>query len=275
MIVEPLEAAVYRELVRRALAEDLGWGDVTTAAAVGADQRATGRLVARRDLVALEAFRQLDPSVAVTSARPDGDRCPAGSMLAELHGLAAPMLTAERTALNLLCLLSGVATLTRQMVDASAGLVQVADTRKTLPLLRALQKYAVRAGGGQNGRFSLDDGVILKRSHVRLAGGLAAAVTRVRTSQPDAPVQVEVATAEEAADAAAAGAAVVLYSADSISELRQVVDRCAGRARVEVSGPFSAADLRAIAEAGADFVSLGSLTNAAPAADITLELTAD
>jgi nicotinate-nucleotide pyrophosphorylase (carboxylating) len=275
---ERLDSGVYRELVRRALAEDLGWGDVTTAAIVASTPRARGRLVAGGDIVlagldvALEAFRQLDPSLAVHARREDGDRGRAGWVIAELDGLAAPMLTAERTALNLLRHLSGVATLTRQLVDAGGGRLQVGDTRKTMPLLRSLQKYAVRVGGGANGRLSLDDGIIVKRSHARVAGGLGPAIARARAAHPDVPVQAELAALDDADAAIGSGAAVVLLPAALLGDLPALVERCAGRVRIEVTGVRSVADVRAAAAAGADFVSCGCLTDSAPAADVTLEL---
>jgi nicotinate-nucleotide pyrophosphorylase (carboxylating) len=276
--IEALDPGAYREFVRRALAEDLGWGDVTTTAVVPSEAMALGRLVAHGELVvagldvAIEAFRQLDPGVIVEARRADGDACPPETVLAVLRGQAASMLTAERTALNLLRRLSGVATATRRMVEALDGHGTVADTRKTTPLLRALEKYAVRAGGGENGRLSLDDGLIIKRNHIRLAGGLVDAVRRAHAGHPDVPVQVEVSSLHETQEAIEAGATLVLCTACPLDELRRVVAWCAGRARVEVSGHFTPADVTAVASTGVDYISLGSLTDAAPAVDITLEL---
>jgi nicotinate-nucleotide pyrophosphorylase (carboxylating) len=205
-------------------------------------------------------------------ARHDGDLCLSGTTLATVTGLAGPLLTAERTALNLLRHLSGIATLTRRYVDAAGGRLTIADTRKTLPLLRDLEKYAVRVGGGQNGRFALDEGVILKSNHLSVAGGIRAAVRRSRIAAPDTPVQVEVTSVAEADEALAAGAGVLLWSRGPHEELRAVVQRAHSRARVEVSGRITPADLAALASAGADFVSIGAVTESAPAADITFEL---
>lgn len=278
MILEPLDPGVYRELVRRALAEDLGWGDVTTNALVEPSARAVGRLVARSGLVvagldvAVEAFRQLDPAVQVSHASADGVSCAPGAVIATLHGLAAPMLTAERTALNFLCHLSGIATATRALADAADGRVEITDTRKTLPVLRAIEKYAVRAGGGQNGRLSLDDGIIVKRSHLRFVAGVGEAVRRAHAAHPDVPVQVEVETAEEAAEAADAGAVVAVCTNGSADLVRAVVERVAGRLRVEVSGRFTVGDIAALATAGAGYVSLGALACASPPAEITLDV---
>src|SRR5215210_6110502 len=189
---QPLDPALYREVVRRALAEDLGWGDVTTEATVPSEIRARGIILVKSPCViagldvAAEAFSQLDPGSVFDSKRKDGDRCEPGDIVAELRGQAASMLTAERTALNFLQRLSGIATLTRRFVDAAGGKIIVLDTRKTTPTLRALEKYAVRAGGGTNHRAGLDDGVLIKDNHVRLAGGVKAAVARVRAHQAGA-----------------------------------------------------------------------------------------
>lgn len=278
MTLEALEAGAYRDIVRRALAEDLGWGDATTQAVIAPETRATGTLIMRSTAVvagldvALEPFRQLDPGVVTTSLRHDGELCGPGDALAEVTGLAAPLLTAERTALNFLCHLSGVATLTRRCVEASRGRLQIADTRKTLPLLRPLQKYAVRVGGGVNGRFSLDEGLILKANHLRVAGGVREAVARARAAGAELPIQVEAATLGEVDEALLAGAAVILFTGTSVDEVRSVVARCAGLARVEITTAGAPESIEALAAAGADFVSIGALTDSAVPADITLEL---
>ena len=181
----PLDPALYREIVRRALAEDLGWGDVTTDATVPAHLRAKGRLVVKSPCVlaglavAAEAFRQLDPGVAFVSRRADGDRCQPGDRVAEVAGFAGALLTAERCALNFLQRMSGIATLTREFVEAAGGDIVVLDTRKTTPTLRVLEKYAVRAGGGANHRATLDEIVLLKDNHIQLAGGVAEALRRL------------------------------------------------------------------------------------------------
>jgi nicotinate-nucleotide pyrophosphorylase (carboxylating) len=275
---DPLDAGVYRDLVRRALAEDLGWGDATTQAVVPPDLRAAGVLVARAPIVlagldiAIEAFRQLDPGVVVEAQHRDGDRCGAGETIATVTGLASALLTAERTALNLLRQLSGVASVTRWLVEAGGGRMRIADTRKTTPLLRDLQKYAVRVGGGINGRSSLDDGLVLKANHVRLVGGVAAAIAKIRAANPDAPIEVECATADDADEALAAGAAIILFTGSSVTDLRHVVRECRGKARVQVSGAIPIDRLAELAAAGVEIVKIGSITEAAPAADITFEL---
>ena len=198
--LEPLDAGLYREIVRRALAEDFGWGDVTTETIIERNQTAHGVILAKSPCVvagldiASEAFRQMDPGVVVTFKRRDGERCDPGVVVAEYQGHAAAMLTAERTALNFLQRLSGIATLTRQFVDAAAGRITVLDTRKTTPLLRALEKYAVRAGGARNHRSGLDDGILIKDNHIRLAGDVGQAVTRMRKANREMPTEVEAQT---------------------------------------------------------------------------------
>lgn len=273
-----LDPALYRELVRRALAEDLGWGDTTTLVIVPPELRATGTLTAREEVilagldVAVEAFRQLDPAAVVSAHRQDGDVCRPAEPIAEITGLAAPMLTAERTALNFLRHLSGVASVTRWLKQAGGGGLRIADTRKTVPLLRALQKYTVRVGGGSNSRLALDEGLVIKANHMRVAGGLRQAVQRARAARPDTPIEVETATIADADEALAAGAAVLLFTGSSIDDLRHVVRVCAGRARVVVSGRIPIEDVATLASAGADVVAMGSITESAPAADISFEL---
>lgn len=274
----PLDPGLYRETVRRALAEDLGWGDSTTLLVVPPETRATGVVTARADIilagldVAVEAFRQLDPAIVVDTWRRDGDRCRTAEAIAAITGLAAPMLTAERTALNFLRHLSGVASVTRWLADAGGGAIRIADTRKTLPLLRVLEKYAVRVGGGVNSRSSLDEGLIIKANHARAGGGVRATVQRARAARKDIPIDVEAATIAEAVEAVDAGADVILFTGSSPSDLQEVVARTAGRARVVVSGRIPVELVAVFASAGADVVSTGSITDSAPAADISFEL---
>lgn len=278
MNTPPLEPGLYREVVRRALAEDLGWGDLTTSLVVPEGARATGVLVARARMVlagldvALEAFRQLDPAIRADIARRDGDVCRPGEPIATVGGLAAPMLTAERTALNFLRHLSGIASVTRLCVDAGGGTLRVTDTRKTLPLLRTLEQYAVRVGGGINTRPSLDEGIVIKANHASVGGGLAASVARAKAAKREAPVHAEASTVDEVAAAVDAGADAILFSGASSADLRDVLRTCAGRARVIVSGEAAFDRLAASAAAGADMVSVGGITDSAPAADIGFEL---
>jgi nicotinate-nucleotide pyrophosphorylase (carboxylating) len=274
----PLEPALYREAVRRALAEDLGWGDVTTEATIDPALHAHGVIVAKCDCViagldvAAEAFRQLDPGAVFTSARSDGDLCTPGTIVADVRGSAAAMLTAERTALNFLQRLSGIATLTRRFVDAAAGGITILDTRKTTPTLRALEKYAVRAGGGTNHRAGLDDGILIKDNHIRLGGGVAEVVRRMKASRQEMPIEVEAQSLDQVDEAVAAGANVILVDNMSIEDAREAVRRIAGRAEVELSGGVTLERIPALASTGADYVSIGALTHSAPAADLSFEL---
>lgn len=275
---EPLDPGLYRELVRRALAEDFGWGDVTTEAVIERDQRARAVILAKSPCViagldvAAEAFRQLDPGVTVKVHRRDGESCTPGTEVAELRGHAAPLLTAERTALNFLQRLSGIATLTRQFVDAAAGRIIVLDTRKTTPLLRAIEKYAVRAGGGLNHRSGLDDGILIKDNHIRLAGGVTNAVTRMRAANREMPTEVEAQSLEQVDEALTAGADIILLDNLSTAEIIEAVRRCRGRVKTEISGGVTLARLPELAATGADYVSIGALTHSAPSADLSFEI---
>lgn len=276
--LEPLEPGTYREIVRRALAEDFGWGDVTTETIIDRDQKAHGTLVAKSRCViagldiASEAFRQMDPGIAVTVHFGDGMMCEPGAIVADYRGHAAGMLTAERTALNFLQRLSGIATLTRQFVEVAAGRIIVLDTRKTTPLLRALEKYAVRAGGARNHRSGLDDGILIKDNHIRLAGDVVTAVTRMRKANREMPTEAEAQTLEQVDEALRAGADIVLLDNMSTADIKEAVDRCRGRAKTEISGGVTLVRVPELAATGADFVSIGALTHSAPAADLSFEI---
>jgi len=275
---EPLEPGLYRDLVRRALAEDVGVGDVTTAAVVPAGAAATAVILAKGDCVvaglpvAREVFHQLDPAVSFESVLEDGARARTGDVLVRLNGPAAPILTGERTALNFLQQLSGVATLTRRFVDAAGGRLVVLDTRKTVPTLRALAKYAVRCGGGANHRLGLFDAFLIKDNHVRFAGSVSEAVRRARATGRPLPIEVEAQSLPQVDEALAAGADVVMLDNLSTAEMTEAVRRIAGRARVEISGGVSLGRIPELVAIGADCVSVGALTHSAPAADISLEL---
>ena len=276
-----LDPGLYREIVRRALAEDLGWGDVTTEGTVRADQRARGMILAKSRCViagvdvARETFRQLDPSVAFTVHHGDGTHCSPGDVVAEIRGAAASMLTAERTALNLMQRMSGIATLTRRFVDAAGGRILILDTRKTTPTLRALEKYAVRAGGGSNHRAGLDDGILIKDNHIRLTGGVLEAVRRMKAARQEMPIEVEAQDLHQVDAAIAAGADIILLDNLSTGEIREAVRRVAGRAKVEISGGVTLERIPELAETAADYVSVGALTHSAPAADLSFELEPD
>lgn len=275
---QPPDPAMYREIVRRALAEDLGWGDVTTEATVPPDLRARGIIVVKSPCViagldvAAETFLQLDPGCTFERKRKDSDRCQPGDVVAELRGRAAAMLTAERTALNFLQRLSGIATLTRSFVEAANGGITILDTRKTTPTLRALEKYAVRAGAGTNHRAGLDDGVLIKDNHVRLAGGVGAAVARMKATDPEMPIEVEAQSLEQIDEALEAGADIILFDNLPIEAIREGVRRVNGRAKIELSGGVTLERIPELAKSGATYVSVGALTHSAPAADLSFEL---
>jgi nicotinate-nucleotide pyrophosphorylase (carboxylating) len=267
------------ELVAQALAEDVGSGDVTTVATVPEDAQARGVLLAKQSLVvsgldvAAMVFRAVDPRVVLTEAAAEGARVPAQSILGKLVGPARGILTAERLALNFLQRLSGVATVTRAFVDAVAGTrARIRDTRKTTPLLRALQKRAVEAGGGVVHRSGLDTGILIKDNHVRLAGGVGEATRRARAASPGLPVEVEVERIDQIEDALAAGAQMLLLDNFTPAEVRDAVARIASRVPVEASGGVTLETVRAYAEAGADYIAVGALTHSAPACDISLEV---
>lgn len=277
----PLEPALYLEIVRRALAEDLGWGDVTTEATVRGEQRARGVILAKAPCVvagldvAKEAFRQLDPAVTITVHCPDGAQCASGAVIAELRGAAGAMLTAERTALNLMQRMSAIATLTRRYVEAAAGGITILDTRKTTPTLRALEKYAVRAGGGTNHRGGLDDGVLIKDNHIRLAGGVAEAMRRMKAAQAEMPIEIEAQDLAQVDAAIAAGADIILLDNLTTAQITDAIARIAGRAKVEISGGVTLDRIPELARTGADYVSVGALTHSAPAIDLSFELEPD
>lgn len=272
----PVES--YRELITRALAEDVRGGDVTSRVVVDESLRARGTLLAKAPLVVAgldvcaEVFRQCDPDVVFEVRWGDGSRVEAGETLAVVTGNARALLTAERTALNLLQRLSGIATLTAAHVAAAAGRITVLDTRKTTPLWRALEKYAVRCGGGTNHRFGLDDAILIKDNHKRLAGGITAAVTRALAARTGLTVEVEVETLAELDEALAAGATSVLLDNFTTYDLRQAIERVHGRARTEISGGVTRDRLPELATTGADVVSIGALTHSAPAVDVSFEL---
>lgn len=280
-MIPPLPPLLYEDAVRRALLEDLGRaGDITTDAIVAADARTQGALVARGELrvagldVATLAFRLLDAELELRALRADGADAAAGSLLATVSGEARALLSAERVALNFLGRLCGIATATRDAVGAVAGTgARLVSTRKTTPGLRALEKYAVRVGGGLNHRFGLDDGALVKDNHRTLAGGVAAAVRLARASAGHmVRVEVEVDTLDQLREALDAGADALLLDNMPLDALRQAVALCRGRALTEASGGITPQNVRAVAETGVDLVSLGWLTQSAPAADVAFDL---
>jgi nicotinate-nucleotide pyrophosphorylase (carboxylating) len=267
-------------VVAAALSEDVGTGDLTTEGLFGTRETACAELfleepgVVSGITVAAHVFRMLDPEIELEAIAADGDRIEqVPAVVMRVEGRVRTLLTGERVALNLLGRLSGIATLTRAYVDAveGAGAV-ILDTRKTTPGLRGLEKEAVRHGGGTNHRLGLFDAILVKENHLRLAAGIPAAVERLRAAYPDRPLEVEVETLEELDEAIAAGAERILLDNMTVEALREAVARVNGRAELEASGGVSLATVRAIAESGVDFVSVGALTHAARSLDVSMEV---
>jgi nicotinate-nucleotide pyrophosphorylase (carboxylating) len=276
-----LEPGYVEDLVRAAVEEDLAGGvDLTSEATVLGDQQTTGDLVARASgvvagLAVAEAtfVSSSDGPLDVARTVADGDIVTAGTVLMTLTGPTRALLLAERTALNLLCHLSGIATATRRWADALAGThAVVRDTRKTTPLLRPLEKYAVRCGGGENHRMSLSDAALIKDNHVMAAGGITSAYQAVTKAYPDVPVEIEVDSVEDAVEAAAAGAQLILLDNFTPPEAAQAVQAVGGRSKLEVSGGLTIYAARAYGETGVDYLAVGAITHSAPVLDIAFDL---
>lgn len=271
---------IITRAVEAALAEDLGTrGDLTTDATVPADAMATATFGARREgvisglAVAGAAFHAMHADVVFEPLVADGDRVPAGAVVARVVGPARALLTAERVALNFLCHMSGIATLTRRFVDAVAGThVRIADTRKTTPGLRAFEKYAVRCGGGQNHRSGLYDAILIKDNHIVAAGGVEPAIVAARTHAGHmVKIEVEVGSLVELAEAMKHPVDAVLLDNMDLATLRLAVEMVDGRALTEASGGVSLETVRGIAETGVDLISVGALTHSAPILDLGLD----
>ncbi|MEW9309117.1 carboxylating nicotinate-nucleotide diphosphorylase [Labrys neptuniae] len=280
MSLSPLSPLLFEPIVRAALVEDLGRaGDLTTDAIVPADLKATTVLAARQDGVvagldiAAATFRLLDPSAVIAVERGDGARVSSGSTIATVTGSARALLTGERTALNILCRLSGIASATASVVEAVKGhRATIVCTRKTTPGLRALEKYAVRAGGGGNHRFGLDDAILIKDNHVAIAGGIRPALERAKAAAGHmVKIELEVDTLAQLEEALAVGVDAVLLDNMSPDQLREAVAMVGGRALTEASGRVTAATAPAIAATGVDLISIGWLTHSAPILDIGLD----
>lgn len=267
------------KIIALALEEDIGTGDITTLSTIPAEATAHGRFIAKEDTVicglsvAKKVFLTVDPTVCVTFHFSDGDRVKKGDVIAEVSGNARSLLTAERTALNLLQRLSGVAKCTAECVAMVEGTkAKIADTRKTTPGMRALEKYAVRVGGGTNHRFNLADGVLIKDNHIAAAGGIAAAIRNARKSIPHTlKIEVEVENFDELNEALEAGADIIMLDNMTDEAMAQSVKITAGRALLEASGNMDRRDLRKVAETGVDIISIGALTHTVKAADISLK----
>ena len=267
------------DFLRRALAEDLGPGDITTDACVPSRTRAQGRFLTKEQGVICgmdilcRVFALLDSAVTVTPHVTDGDWVDAGTVIAEIHGPARSILSGERLALNLLCHLSGIATKTAEAVAGVAGTkANICDTRKTTPGLRALEKYAVKTGGGKNHRFGLFDGVLIKDNHIVAAGGISAAISAARATVPHTiRIEVETENLAQVAEAIEAGADIIMLDNMDLPTMTAAVRLVAGCALTEASGNMGDKDLGAVAETGVDFISIGALTHTVRTLDISLK----
>jgi len=264
--------------VRRALLEDVGSGDIT-AQLIPAERLAKATIITRDDCVISgtawvdAVFRQLDPRVAVHWQVKDGDRATANQALFHLEGPARSLLTGERSALNFLQLLSGVATHARHLADLVTNTqVKLLDTRKTLPGLRLAQKYAVTCGGCHNHRIGLYDAFLIKENHIAASGGIAEAIAAARRIAPGKPVEIEVESLDELQQALEAGADIVMLDELNLDEMREAVRLNAGKAKLEASGGISESTLRAIAETGVDYISIGAMTKDVKAVDLSMRL---
>lgn len=279
LVLEPPDPGIVRVMVRRALVEDVGPGDITATAVVPRTARAVAHLVARTAgvlagaEVAALAFTLVEPQVAVEYHQQDGARLVPGQRVLTVQGPARGILTAERVALNFVQRLSGIATLTARYVAAIEGTrAAIVETRKTTPGLRALEKYAVRAGGGRNHRQALYDAILIKDNHLLVAGSVGTAIARARGYAPHTMrVQVEVDTLAQVAEALAAGADAITFDNMSPEEAKTAARLVAGRAITEASGQVTLETVRAYAEAGVDIISVGALTHSAPALDLGLD----
>jgi nicotinate-nucleotide pyrophosphorylase (carboxylating) len=278
-----LSAAEIRQAVRAALAEDIGSGDATTLATIPANAKSVARVRSRENLVvagigfAEIAFRELSPKIKIEKLARDGEKISVGKTLLKISGSTRAILSAERVALNFVQRLSGIATLTAQFVDAIRGTnAKILDTRKTTPGWRRFEKYAVTCGGGKNHRLGLFDMILIKDNHLAAMqnekpNAIAAAIFRARKKFPKLKIEVEADTLEQVAQAADAGAEIILLDNMTLNQLRAAVKIVRGRAKTEASGGINLKTVRAIAQTGVDFISVGALTHSARAVDIGLD----
>ena len=272
------DTTLISDYIKRALEEDIGPGDVTTDNIVPADALLRGRIVAKQDgivaglEVAQEVMLALSDRITFVPKTTDGSKVTRGTVLAEVEGPARALLTAERTALNFLGRMSGIATLTRQFVDAvSTTTATILDTRKTAPGLRLTDKLAVRLGGGENHRTGLFDMVLIKDNHIDFAGSITAAVERVRASKTKLELEVETRLLDDVREALRLGVSRILLDNMSLETMREAVAICEGRAKLEASGNVTLTNVLEVAETGVDYISVGALTHSPPVFDVSLE----
>lgn len=272
-----------RDLIERALDEDIGTGDATSLAIIPPDAVAAAKIMAKQDLVlagidvARAVFHHLDPAVKFAPLARDGDRISKGSVIAHVSGKTRILLSGERVALNILQHLSGIATLTARYVELVKDTkARILDTRKTLPGLRSIEKYAIRVGGGTNHRFGLYDGILIKDNHIIAAGGVTKAIELARkNSHHLLKIEIETKSLEDVQEALSAKVDIIMLDNMPLDMMREAVRVIAGRVLVEASGNVTLETVRAIAETGVDFISTGSITHSAPAVDISMKLKAD
>ncbi|QJD60638.1 carboxylating nicotinate-nucleotide diphosphorylase [Pseudomonas sp. gcc21] len=278
LTLESLQTIIPED-VRRALAEDVGDGDIT-AALIPADRQASATIITREPATlcgtawADEVFRQIDPAIRVEWLAQDGDRIEANQVFCKLDGPARGLLTGERAALNFIQTLSATATSSRYYADLVKGTgVRLLDTRKTLPGLRMAQKYAVTCGGCDNHRIGLFDAFLIKENHIAACGGISATISQARSLAPNKPIEVEVENLEELEEALTGGADIIMLDEMSHEDMRTAVGLVAGKAKLEASGGITEATLRSIAETGVDFISIGGITKHVRAVDLSMRLT--
>jgi nicotinate-nucleotide pyrophosphorylase (carboxylating) len=267
------------DVIRRALAEDIGHGDITTSLLIPEETRSKARVIAKDTFIVAglpflkEVFRILDPSVSLNCFFHDGNQVAKGDSIAELSGKTRSLLEGERVALNILQRLSGIATLTSRYVESVKGYkAKVLDTRKTSPCLRYMEKYAVRTGGGVNHRFGLFDGILIKDNHIKAVGNVGEAIRRARDGHHLAKIEVEVGSVRALKEALDARADIIMLDNMSVDDMRDAVAAVAGRALLEASGNVTLERIQEIAATGVDYISVGALTHSAPSADISLKI---
>lgn len=266
-------------IIKSALAEDIAYGDITSEICVSADKRANGYFTAKENgiicgtEILCDAFHIIDNEIDISLNVKDGDKVEKGDVIAEISGSARHILTGERTALNFIQHLSGIATKTFYAVQSVKGFgARITDTRKTTPGLRTLEKYAVRMGGGINHRFGLSDGILIKDNHIAAAGSITSAVKAARRSAPHTlKIEVETSDIGEVEEALEAGADIIMLDNMTIQQIKEAVEKIGGRAMTEASGNMGEKDIRTVAATGVDIISIGALTHSAPALDISLK----
>lgn len=273
-----LNIGMVDEIISKALSEDIGTGDITTASTIPKDQKISGKFIAKEAgvicglEVVKKVFEKIDGEIIMIPHVTDGERVNKGDLIAEIKGPAVGVLTGERVALNFLQRLSGISTKTAQLLEEVKGTkAKITDTRKTTPGLRVLEKYAVRVGGGVNHRFNLSDGILIKDNHIKAAGSITNAIAAARKNAPHTlKIEVEVESMEQIEEALEAGADIIMLDNMGMEEMKKAVARINGRALVEASGNMGEKDLREVADTGVDLISVGALTHTVKAMDISL-----